>query len=1666
MSETLEIRGTFDDRISPALKHMESGIIRVVGAFSALSTAIATLAAPVTIAADLQKQLLEVQKTTDYTSASIGVLSKELVGMSKALNVSASELAKIAAMGGQLGIGDLGLPALKAFTEEVARAVTALDVGAEEAATSIGKVQHIFSLPASSFREIVAVVNQISNVSTARPQELFDILRRIGNLGGSVTMDQATALAGVMIDVGLTAETAGTSLTKVFADMKADVADFSNFVGLSTAEWSRLVETNGVGALKLYLETLNKMPPAVAAATKSQLTGEGRIFGLITKLQEEMRKGGGLLDARLATAAAESVTATSAIKEQQSILSGLDAQWKVFGNNLKAIAIAVGNTAIPVLTSTLRDLSAELGKPDTAQKFVEAAKLVVSSIQRIGAALKSVVDAASSLGIDWGAVLRIGVILGAVQAAKGLGNAFSYVFGIMRGGAEAGGAVAASATALTSAYTKVSTSLMGVAEAHRVAALEAQRSAALQAQSAAAAATLAARQATVAAGRQLQAAATAAYGNDLAVLGAKQIAGTITKIERDEFNARLLAYRNMISGMGAALQAHALTEAQTAAAITSTQSSAVKQRLREQLAAIAAERAARKAAADIGAQPTAPAYTPPGQLPPLWQNPAAATTLAGKLKEMAGITDALAASTSTWQRVLVVTSGAVTLLGRAISFVATRLLGWLSMAYIVYEMGAAILSSMGLLDSFKNKIWSVLKLLGVKQKPEFLQAKEISKESEEIQKALDDAIKAKQKFDNAFGAISPKTELAPGATKKFDDSLDSTLDRISKVRKAAAEKLTFDTASPSDSIDAAKNLVDLLGTLEGRYSTLKKEAEGYRDEQTRLQSDVNSTKVAFDALNSKLEKDVAARRTINPKEVDEVLRLKQAYESSKEALEKFQKTGAVANSNIALGGLRSEIDATTKDLLSFFDKDTLTQFFDEGKDGAKGLVLEVSEATDAMEALQKKATDRQLGELNQPINTTGRNEEQLAAFREMQLEYNKLGDKAKAARAEMEKSPSMQKLALFPKDRASFLDSLIANAKGLSAAFNKATEEGEKLASLAKGKGIAVLPQATTPASLGAALAVALEYRKSMDEVGKFADAKAKDAAGAMARAIDRNKQDLREYQEFVTRLTRNRDQQVDRAITQTKTRAIDDGTATRQTGLNAAKALENDILNMIKEEGFIDRNNIAARLAGLEQARRFGEQELAKMLFLGKISKETYDREMGALRDSVRMQEDILSYYDQRGAMTSAEASALQGILDLKYRAADRKIVDTAEAQKSEVALQNISLNFNRLKREATEAAEAYAKASQRVSLANGSEDAVAAIRERDEAQAKLASSMGLLRAEAEKFSQVEPVAGKIMVPPEEVARMQQVIKQLSDTQQSLNTQSAGNEAGIYTRQANEAKSAQAAAEALTQSLGLQAAQLKLTNEQLNQYVAAARQLPEVKAAIAGINENVANLGAGTFPALNPEKIKNQITSIVESTKDIAIDLKVNAPTPEQVQAAGKSLAGAIDTALLEAVSKTETKPLKLNAEINVTKVNGLGTAELIRSNADGGPIIGAGTSRSDSILSWLSHGEWVMDARTVRAFGGGFFATLQSLARSGTNLSGVRASMQGFANGGPVMLPRMGAIGGDGLLQSIASEGGETVSVDISLNGVKRTRMKGARTQVNEFIDTLREVQKGVAR
>ena len=391
------------DETTKVLKGIESSIIRFVGAVSAALAAVNVAVFPVKAAATFQRELLNVGKTTDFTDTQIAQLADGLKALSYRLNVSAEDLAKIAAAGGQMGLGSEGVGGLLVFTEAASRLSSVLDISADESGAALGRLTNIFKINIKEAERISSLLNEVSNKSTADGRDLIDMVQRIGTAGGTLGIKQATALAATGRDLGLTVETVGTSFNKIFLDLQTKAKDIAPILGLPVEEFAKIAKEDGITALQMWIAALNKMDTVQKAVLSEQITGGGRIFALMTSLSKDGATGYEVLSRNMRAAEEGYTGGTSAIKEQERVLTGLLAQLQVLQNVFVGVAEAVGRRALPYITRLVQELQAWAKNPEIVESFDRFATFIGHTAD----ALIRLIQGVASLSGIMGPLLRV-----------------------------------------------------------------------------------------------------------------------------------------------------------------------------------------------------------------------------------------------------------------------------------------------------------------------------------------------------------------------------------------------------------------------------------------------------------------------------------------------------------------------------------------------------------------------------------------------------------------------------------------------------------------------------------------------------------------------------------------------------------------------------------------------------------------------------------------------------------------------------------------------------------------------------------------------------------------------------------------------------------------------------------------------------------------------------------------------------------------------------------------------------------------------------------------------------------------------------------------------------------------------------------------------------------
>lgn len=354
---------------------------------------------------EFEQQMLGVAKTTGMTGSALEGLSSDILDLSGTLGIGRGELAAIAETAGQLGIA--GRENIARFTETVAKLASVSDLTAEEAGSLIAQLSNVFDLPIEQAENLGSAMNELSNTTTARAGQIANAMTRAGQSGASLglTADQVAALSATLIDAGINAETAGTSLRNVFTRMRTEAGRVGEVMGMTAEEVDALIEDDALGAVRAYAEALGEMPPRLQSIEISETFGQENTNAVRALVDQT-----DLLGTNLTTANEAFDAGTSLNSEFASTLEAVSTQWRMLLNNMQAVAIELTRGILPGLSSALQGLNRlfnetnalttqfgslndELGRVQETERLLQKYEEQVANGEEGTAAFRETVDA-------------------------------------------------------------------------------------------------------------------------------------------------------------------------------------------------------------------------------------------------------------------------------------------------------------------------------------------------------------------------------------------------------------------------------------------------------------------------------------------------------------------------------------------------------------------------------------------------------------------------------------------------------------------------------------------------------------------------------------------------------------------------------------------------------------------------------------------------------------------------------------------------------------------------------------------------------------------------------------------------------------------------------------------------------------------------------------------------------------------------------------------------------------------------------------------------------------------------------------------------------------------------------------------------------------------------
>lgn len=409
--------------------------------------AVAGVAFPVKLAVEFESAMADVKKVVDFdTPKQFKEMEQDILRLTRTIPMAGTELAKITASGGQLGVARKDLPK---FTETIAKMSVAFDMAADQAGDSMAKLANVYQIPIDQIGKLGDAVNHLSNSSPAKAGDIINTLGRVGGVAKQfgLTEIQTTSLSNAFISLGKTPEIAGTAINGMLTKLMTADKQGAKFqkalknMGMESKDLKKAIKENGEQALMDFLKQVGKLPK------ENQMGALVDLFGLEYADDVAVLVGGletykkSINELKKTSKDGKPAFIGSMNKEFAARSATTANNWQIFKNSLTEIGITAGSVLLPALNQLMTTIRPIINSfADWASKNPEVVSALVHlaagfAALKVGGLMFRFVGnelsglmvsfrlAKALLGVDWLATV--------IRFKSGIG-ALARIFGVVK----------------------------------------------------------------------------------------------------------------------------------------------------------------------------------------------------------------------------------------------------------------------------------------------------------------------------------------------------------------------------------------------------------------------------------------------------------------------------------------------------------------------------------------------------------------------------------------------------------------------------------------------------------------------------------------------------------------------------------------------------------------------------------------------------------------------------------------------------------------------------------------------------------------------------------------------------------------------------------------------------------------------------------------------------------------------------------------------------------------------------------------------------------------------------------------------------------------------------------------------------------------------------------
>lgn len=333
-------------RVDASVGQYQRNVGNYSSAFSKLSSVLGTLGVGLSVGAGL-KSAFDTIKNFDEANAdmakTLGISTEEASKLSMEFTklgsvTSIQGLQEIATIGGQFGISASEIGGFVSSMDKLNVALGSDFGGVEETAKQLGALRNIFTdIKTDNIdQDLLGIGNALNELSSkgAKVEIVSDFANRISGLAIplGVTSGEVLGLSATLAKLNVNAERGGTAVGTIFQRMTQDASGFAKVAGVSTDEFTNLLNTDMVGAFKLVAKSFDGMKGDNVLMSKTleslKLTGSGA-----SEVFLKMASNTELLDSNIKLS-------TESLKEQDSILQEVEKKSSTVGASVAKLGNA------------------------------------------------------------------------------------------------------------------------------------------------------------------------------------------------------------------------------------------------------------------------------------------------------------------------------------------------------------------------------------------------------------------------------------------------------------------------------------------------------------------------------------------------------------------------------------------------------------------------------------------------------------------------------------------------------------------------------------------------------------------------------------------------------------------------------------------------------------------------------------------------------------------------------------------------------------------------------------------------------------------------------------------------------------------------------------------------------------------------------------------------------------------------------------------------------------------------------------------------------------------------------------------------------------------------------------------------------------------------------